>query len=211
MCTVPRPAPRRGAHVNTCRGPCHPQWQTLSRQDTRSGTIPAKLGLLGLTRTPKPGPEKAGNQARVTQQDLSLLRRGRTWALFGLQPSPEPPNLKWIWQSQAGARLAAAGEGGRQAGRQLGVVEEPFFPMSLANPIPVSKLRSRSPRRLLPLRESAWGQWAEGKVPSLWQGLGAEGRQVWGREEHSEGSLTPPGWVYLWSHRGLSWGRTSET
>lgn len=26
-----------------------------------------------------------------------------------------------------------------------------------------------------------------------------------GRSEHSEGSLTPPGWVYLWSHRGLSW------
>lgn len=49
-------------------------------------------------------------------------------------------------------------------------------------------------------------QWAEGKVPSLWQGLGAGGRQVWGgRSEHSEGSLTPPGWVYPWSHRGLSW------
>ena len=29
---------------------------------------------------------------------------------------------------------------------------------------------------------------------------------MWGgRSEHSEGSLTPPGWVYPWSHRGLSW------
>lgn len=49
-------------------------------------------------------------------------------------------------------------------------------------------------------------QWAERKVPSLWQGLGAGGRQVWGgRSEHSEGSLTPPSWVYPSSHRGLSW------
>ena len=69
------PAPRQGAHMNTGgRGPCHPQQQTVSSQVNPPQNHPGKAACLASLGTPKPGPEKAGNQARVTQQDPSLQR-----------------------------------------------------------------------------------------------------------------------------------------
>lgn len=76
----------------------------------------------------------------------------------------------------------------------MGVVERTFFPMSLANPDPVSKLRSRAlggccvTARVSPVGGR--------KVPPSGRGWGQREGRCGGRSEHSEGSLTPPGWVY---------------
>lgn len=65
--------------------------------------------------------------------------------------SAEPPALslpppKWIWQSRGGARAwQQPGEGGKEGGRQLGVVGRTFLPLSLANPNPRLQAALQSP------------------------------------------------------------------
>lgn len=100
--------------------------------------------------------------------------------------------------------LAAAG-GGREAGRQLGVVGRTFLSPSLANPIPVSKLRSRVLACCVTERsQPAVG----GRKGSL---LLAGNRE---RGEDSEGSLTPPrrksSSVHPWGQRRLSWESSGD-
>lgn len=101
------------------------------------------------------------------------------------------------------------GSRGREAGRQAGSWgwwEEPFFPMSLANPDPRFQAALQSPWRLLRHCAQSAHSGRKGRFPPSGRGWGqGEGRCGGGRSEHSEGSLTPPGWVYPWSHRGLSW------
>lgn len=106
--------------------------------------------------------------------------------------------------------LAAAG-GGRQAGRQLGVVGRAFSPLSSANPDPRFQAALQSPRLLRHCAQSARSG-RKDRLPPSGLGLGDTERWEAGlrvRGEARGGSLTPSrgnlSSVYSWSHREQSW------
>lgn len=171
-----------GTHMENTdgRGPCSP---------SSSSQVAAKLPDQLLN--PKPihhnthCPEKAGNCARVTQQGPSTLRL-KLGPCSAKPPAPSLPLPKWIWRSQGGARAwQQPGEGERQAG-SWGWWEEPFFPLSLANPDPRFQAALQSPHllrhctqsahsgrkeRLLPCGMGLQGCWREGGKPGRGSGV----------------------------------------
>lgn len=114
--------------------------------------------------------------------------------------SAEPPALslpppKWIWQSRGGARAwQQPGEGGKEGGRQLGVVGRTFLPLSLANPNPRLQAALQSPGLLRHRAHSACSGRKE-RLPLSGEGWGD--RERWEarqrvRGEDQEGSLHHP-------------------
>lgn len=154
-----------------------------------SGPASSESRSLSLTSTlPRKGRQPCqGHTARPRALRLELGPR-----------SAEPPALslpppKWIWQSRGGARAwQQPGEGGRQAG-SWGWWEEPSSPVFSK---PESPSPSCTPERWVAASRHAFSlQWAEGKAPSLWLGLGGQGEvggQAEGRGEDHEGSLHQP-------------------
>lgn len=145
-------------------------------------------------------PRKAGKHATATQQGPGTL---------GLELGPsaaQPPTLLVDLAAPRRCQGLAAAGGGREAGRQLGVVGRAFFPPVFSKP--GSPFPSCAPEPLVAASLRAVSpQWAEGEAPSLWLGPGKPGRERV-RGEDSGGSLTPSrgnlSSVHSWSLTELS-------